>query len=237
MKKVEALFISDVHLGSKGSNADKLLETLKEYQPKTLFIVGDFIDGWLLKKRHYWTQEYTNVIRKILSLSKKGTEVIYITGNHDEFLREYSPSEFSGNIQIVDEYIWNDYYITHGDLYDGVMNMKWLAHLGSTGYEIAIRLDRFLKRLGYKRSISKWAKDSVKSAVKFITAFENQLVYQAKKRNCIGVICGHIHKPENTIIDEVHYLNCGDWIENNSYIIYNKKKFTSLNHKKKTHDN
>ena len=236
MKKVEALFISDVHIGSKGSNADKLLETLKEYQPKTLFIVGDFIDGWLLKKRHYWTQEYTNVIRKILSLSKKGTEVIYITGNHDEFLREYSPSEFGDNIQIVDEYIWNDYYITHGDLYDGVMNMKWLAHLGSTGYEIAIRLDRFLKRLGYKRSISKWAKDSVKSAVKFITAFESQLVYQAKKRNCIGVICGHIHKPENTIIDEVHYLNCGDWIENNSYIIYNKKKFTSLTYKKKTHD-
>jgi UDP-2,3-diacylglucosamine pyrophosphatase LpxH len=227
-KKIEALFISDVHLGSKGCNADKLLQTLKMYQPKNLFIVGDFIDGWLLKKRHYWTQDYTNVIRKILSLSKKGTNVVYITGNHDEFLRDYSPSDFEGNIKIVDEFIWNDYYITHGDLYDSVMNLKWLAHLGSAGYEMSITLDRFLKKLGHKRSISKWAKDSVKGAVKFITAFENQLVYQAKKRNCKGVICGHIHKPENTIIDDIHYLNCGDWIENNSYIIYDNKEFTSM---------
>ena len=114
--KIEALFISDVHLGSRGSNAKELLQTLKLYKPNYLFIVGDFIDGWLLKKRHYWTQDYTNVIRKILSYSKKGTQVIYITGNHDEFLRNYSPSEFGKNIKIVNEYIWNDYYIKHGDL-------------------------------------------------------------------------------------------------------------------------
>jgi len=225
VKKVEALFISDVHIGSKGSNAGKLLETLKQYQPEKLFIVGDFIDGWLLKKRHYWNQDYTNLIRKILSYSKKGTDIIYITGNHDEFLREYSPTNFSKNIQITDGVIWNNYYITHGDLYDGVVNMKWLAHLGSTGYEIAISLDRFMKRLGYKKSISKWAKDSVKGAVKFITSFEDQLAYQAKKRNCKGVICGHIHKPEDKMIDDIHYLNCGDWIENNSYIIYDKGRF------------
>jgi len=225
MKKIEALFISDVHIGSKGSNAGKLLETLKQYQPEKLFIVGDFIDGWLLKKRHYWNQDYTNLIRKILSYSKKGTDIIYITGNHDEFLREYTPTNFSENIQITDEFIWNNYYITHGDLYDGVVSMKWLAHLGSVGYEIAISLDRFMKRLGYKKSISKWAKDSVKGAVKFITSFEDQLVYQSKKRNCKGVICGHIHKPEDKIIDDIHYLNCGDWIENNSYIIYDKGRF------------
>jgi UDP-2,3-diacylglucosamine pyrophosphatase LpxH len=225
VKEVEAMFISDVHIGSKGSNAGKLLETLKQYQPEKLFIVGDFIDGWLLKKRHYWNQDYTNLIRKILSYSKKGTDIIYITGNHDEFLRAYSPINFSENIQITDGVIWNNYYITHGDLYDGVVNMKWLAHLGSTGYEIAISLDRFMKKLGYKKSISKWAKDSVKSAVKFITSFEDQLAYQAKKRNCKGVICGHIHKPEDKMIDDIHYLNCGDWIENNSYIIYDKGRF------------
>ena len=132
--KIEALFISDVHLGSKGSNAAALLETLKKYEPKRLFIVGDFIDGWLLKKRHYWTQDYTNVIRKILSYSKKGTIVTYITGNHDEFLRHYSPQTFGSNIEIVDEVIWKGYYITHGDLYDGVVSLKWLAHLGSAGY-------------------------------------------------------------------------------------------------------
>jgi UDP-2,3-diacylglucosamine pyrophosphatase LpxH len=225
MERVEAIFISDVHLGSKGSNAAMLLETLKKYEPKQLFIVGDFIDGWLLKKRHYWTQDYTNVIRKILSYSKKGTQVIYVTGNHDEFLRNYAPTDLGDNIQIVNEVVWNGYFISHGDLYDGVVNLKWLAHLGSIGYELAITIDRFLKRLGYKKSLSKWAKDSVKDAVKFITSFEKQMAYQAKLRDCTGVICGHIHKPEDKEIEEIHYLNCGDWIENNSYIIFNKGKF------------
>lgn len=229
LKKVEALFISDVHLGSKGSNPQKLLEILKEYEPNTLFIVGDFIDGWLLKKRHYWNQDYTNVIRKILSYSKKGTKVVYVTGNHDEFLRNYSPLVFGDNILITDEYVWNEYFIVHGDVYDGIVNLKWLAYLGSFGYEIAIGMDRFMKKLGYKKSISKWAKDSVKGAVKFITSFEDQLVFQAKKRNCKGVICGHIHKPENKYISNTHYLNCGDWIENNSFIVYDKGKFDNRN--------
>ena len=227
--KVEAMFISDVHLGSKGCNADKLLEVLKEYNPTHLFLVGDIIDGWLLKKRNYWTQDYINVIRKILSLSKKGTQVIYITGNHDDFLRSYSPMEM-GNIKVVDEWNWNGYLITHGDLYDGVVQLKWLGVLGSWGYEVAITIDRFLKkRLGYKKSLSKTLKDSVKQAVKFITDFENQLAYQAHSKNLKGVICGHIHKPEDKNIQiresQIHYLNCGDWIENNSYIIYNKDKF------------
>jgi hypothetical protein len=110
-----------------------------------------------------------------------------------------------GNILICDEYVWNDYYITHGDLYDGVIKLKWLAHLGSVGYELAIQIDRLLKRFGYKRSVSKWAKDKVKNAVKFITDFEKQLAYQASKRNCKGVICGHIHKPEDKHIHKVHY--------------------------------
>ena len=224
MKQVEALFISDVHLGSKGSNAQELLEVLKKYEPKKLFIVGDFIDGWLLKKRHYWPQSNTNVIRKILSYSKNGTEVFYITGNHDEYLRNYTPFDF-GNIQIVDEMIWNDYFITHGDKYDGVVQLKWLGILGSVGYELAIVIDRTLKRLGYKRSLSKYLKDKVKGAVKFITSFEKQLEYQAEKRKCKGVICGHIHTPLRDLEREIHYINCGDWIENNSYITYNKGKF------------
>ena len=230
--KVDALFISDVHLGSRGCNAEQLLEVLKDYKPKQLFLVGDIIDGWLLKKRNYWTQDFTNVLRKILSYSKNGTEVIYITGNHDEFLRSYSSTEL-GNIKIVDEIQWNGYLITHGDLYDGVVQLKWLGVLGGWGYEVAITIDRFLKkRLGYKKSLSKTLKDSVKRAVKFITDFENQLAYQAHSKNLKGVICGHIHKPEDKKIPikgmEIHYLNCGDWIENNSYIIYNKKKFILL---------
>ena len=223
--KVDAIFISDIHLGSRGSNAAELLDVLKAYNPEYLFIVGDFIDGWLLQKRHYWTQDFTNVIRKILSYSKKGTKVIYVTGNHDDFLRHYAPLDLGDNIQIVDEYEWNNYLITHGDKYDGIVNLKWLGILGSVGYEIAIRADRAMKRLGYKKSLSKWAKDKVKDAVKFITLFEDQLVYQAKKRNCVGVICGHIHKPESKMIDGIHYLNCGDWIENNSYVVYHRDKF------------
>jgi UDP-2,3-diacylglucosamine pyrophosphatase LpxH len=223
--KIDALFISDVHLGSRGSNTDKLLSILKKYEPKEIFIVGDFIDGWLLKKRHYWLQDYTNVIRKILSYSKKGVKVNYIVGNHDDFLRNYLPINFD-NITITNECEWNGYLITHGDLYDGVVNLKWLGVLGSVGYEIAITIDRFMKSLGYKKSLSKWCKDKVKNAVKFITDFERQLVYQAKSRGFIGVICGHIHKPENKFIDNIHYLNCGDWIENNSYITFNHNKFT-----------
>jgi UDP-2,3-diacylglucosamine pyrophosphatase LpxH len=225
MKNVEALFISDVHLGSRGSNAKYLLKTLKKHNPKYLFIVGDFIDGWLLKKRHYWTQDFTNVIKKILSYSKKGTQVIYVTGNHDDFLRQYTPISLGFNIEIVNEYVWKDYYITHGDLYDGVVSLKWLGVLGSVGYEIAISIDRMIKKLGTRKSLSKWLKTKVKNAVKFVIAFEEQLAYQAEKRSCKGVICGHIHTPENKHINGIHYLNCGDWIENNSYITFDNNEF------------
>ena len=226
--KIDALCISDVHLGSKGCDAESLLNVLKKYKPKQLFLVGDIIDGWLLKRRMYWKQPYTNVIRKILSYSKNGTEVIYITGNHDDFLRSYSGTDL-GMIKIVDEYEFNNYYITHGDLYDGIVQLKWLGVLGGWGYELAINIDRTLKKFGYKKSFSKMLKDKVKKAVKFVTNFERQLAYQAIIRNYDGVICGHIHKPEDKKISikemDIHYLNCGDWIENNSYIIFNKGEF------------
>lgn len=216
--KVEALFISDVHLGARGVESEKLLEVLKMYEPEYLFLVGDIIDGWLLKKRFYWNQSYTNVIRKILSYTKKGVKVIYITGNHDEFLREFPFLEL-GNIEIHNEYEYKGTLITHGDLYDGVVKLKWLGIMGSLGYDLAIYIDRKLKSLGVKKSLSKFLKDRVKEAVKFITSFEDQLVFQAKRRYCNTVICGHIHTPENKIIDGIRYLNCGDWIENKSYIV------------------
>jgi UDP-2,3-diacylglucosamine pyrophosphatase LpxH len=227
MKKIDALFISDIHLGSKGSNPEKCHKVLKEYSPEYLFIVGDFIDGWLLKKRIYWNNESTRLLRKILSYSKDEVKVIYVTGNHDDFLREYTPFKM-GNIEVVDEYIWNDMFITHGDLYDGIVKLKWLGLLGSWGYELALWIDRFIKRLGYKKSLSKYLKYNVKNAVKFITNFEEQLVYQAKERKCKGVICGHIHTPSYDIIKGIHYLNCGDFIENNSYIVFNEDKFDIL---------
>jgi UDP-2,3-diacylglucosamine pyrophosphatase LpxH len=226
--KGTTLFISDVHLGSRGSNAKELYKFLSKEQPAQIFLVGDIIDGWLLKKRFYWTSHCTDVIRKILAYSNKGTQVVYITGNHDDFLRAYSPNQL-GNIQIVDEWEWNGYLVTHGDLYDGVVQLKWLGLIGSWGYELALGIDRGLKRLGYKKSFSKAVKDRVKHAVKFITDYERQLAYQAHSRGLKGVICGHIHKPENkTIIvkdQPIHYINTGDWIENNSYLKWKAGKF------------
>jgi UDP-2,3-diacylglucosamine pyrophosphatase LpxH len=222
--KVEALFISDIHLGSKGSNSAELIELFKMYEFDKLFIVGDFIDGWLLKKRFFWKSDFTKLIRKLLSLSKDGVEIVYVIGNHDEFFREYLPITIEPNIKLVNEYQWNGYFITHGDLYDGVIKLRWLAILGSWGYEFAIIVDRFIKKFGVKKSLSKYLKDKVKHAIKFILDFEKQLAYQANKRGLNGVICGHIHTPVDKVIniddDYIHYLNCGDWIENNSYIIY-----------------
>ena len=222
--KIDALFISDLHLGSKGSNADDVLIILKQFQPNYLFLVGDIIDGWLLKRKFRWPQSHTNVLRKILSHSKNGTKVIYVPGNHDDFLREYGEFSF-GNIEVHNEYVWNNTFITHGDLYDGVVKLKWLGVLGSIGYDIAITIDRLLKKLGMKRSLSKFLKNKVKEAVKFITQYEVELVRQAKKHHCTTVISGHIHHPENRMIDNIRYLNCGDWIENNSYITYNDGKY------------
>jgi UDP-2,3-diacylglucosamine pyrophosphatase LpxH len=225
--KIQALFISDVHLGSKGSNATEVLEVLKMYQPEYLFLVGDIIDGWLLKRKFRWPQSHTNVIRKIMSYSKNGTKVIYIPGNHDEFMRDYLELSF-GNIEVHNEYVYNDTYITHGDLYDGVVKLKWLGILGSVGYDMAISIDRRLKSWGYKRSLSKYLKDKVKEAVKFMTSFEQEIVRQGIKHNCHTVMCGHIHHPDDKLIDGVRYLNCGDWIENNSYIIYNNNEYTVI---------
>jgi UDP-2,3-diacylglucosamine pyrophosphatase LpxH len=126
---------------------------------------------------------------------------------------------------VHNEYIWNNTFITHGDLYDGVVKLKWLGILGSVGYDFAITIDRTLKSLGMKRSLSKFLKSKVKEAVKFITSFEYELIRQAKKHNCDTVICGHIHHPDDRMVDGVRYLNSGDWIENNSYITYNNGKY------------
>jgi len=216
---IDTLYLSDVHLGSKGCNAKEVLKTLKKYNAKNLVLVGDFIDGWLLQRRMYWPQSHNNVIQYVLKLSKKGTKVIYITGNHDEFLRSYSGEQF-GDIEIVDEYIEGSIWTTHGDLYDGIVKLHWLGKLGGRGYELSIMLDRWMKRMGFRVSLSKWLKSKVKEAVKFVTNFENALAKEAVERGCNTVLCGHIHTPSDKIIENgVRYLNCGDWIENNSYIV------------------
>jgi UDP-2,3-diacylglucosamine pyrophosphatase LpxH len=227
--RIEALFISDVHLGSKGSNATQVLEVLKQYQPETLFLVGDIIDGWLLKRKFRWPQSHTNVLRKILSYSKNGTKVVYIPGNHDEFMRDYCDFEFGHIILCRDAiHIGVDskiYYVTHGDQFDVVVkNIKWLAHIGSWAYDFSIMLNvmfnkiRKIFNMEYW-SLSAWLKYKVKEAVNFIGDYEQSLSSYAKGKKFDGIICGHIHHPSMRYIDDVLYLNCGDWVESCTAIV------------------
>lgn len=213
---MKTLVISDIHIGSKGCNTDAVLSLLQTEYDRYI-LVGDIIDGWLFKKYKKFTYQHTRVIRRLLKLSKN-KEIIWIAGNHDEFLRKYIGMEI-GNIKIVNEWIEDGIWYCHGDEYDGIVKMKWLGHLGSVGYDLAIVIDRFLKKFGNKKSLSKYLKNNVKAAISFMVDFENEMVRQAKKRNCHTVICGHIHSPIDKKIDGVHYMNTGDWIENNSYIV------------------
>jgi UDP-2,3-diacylglucosamine pyrophosphatase LpxH len=215
---MKTLVISDLHIGSKGCQTEEILNLLKDESYERYILVGDIIDGWLFKKYKKFNYNQTKVIRKLLKLSKD-KQIIWISGNHDEFLRKYTPLEI-GNITVVDEFIEDGIWFCHGDKYDGIIQMHWLGVLGSIGYDLAIVIDRFLKRFNKKTSLSKYLKDNVKAAVSFLIDFENEMVRQAKKRNCHTVVCGHIHTPSDKEIDGVRYMNCGDWVETCSYITY-----------------
>ncbi|WP_235584672.1 UDP-2,3-diacylglucosamine diphosphatase [Thiomicrospira sp. WB1] len=218
-----SIFISDVHLGSKGAKAEFLADFLKYHQCDKLFLVGDIIDGWRLKKRIFWPQTHTNVIRRILTKAKRGTEVVFVTGNHDDFLRRYSGIDF-GNIQLTDEaehetLNGDRLLVVHGDKYDSVIQtQKWLAVVGDWGYETLVVLNRYFNRLRQKFGMGYWSlsayvKQKVKSAVSFITAYEEAVVKDCREQGYDGVVCGHIHHPEIRKIDEIDYYNCGDWVE------------------------
>ncbi len=221
---MKTLVISDVHIGSKGCKAEEILNLLKDETFERYILVGDIIDGWLFVKYKKFTYDHARVIRRLLKLSKK-KEIIWIAGNHDEFLRKYIPMEL-GNIKIVDEWIENGIWFSHGDKYDGIVKLKWLGVLGSAGYDLAIVVDRFLKKIGHKKSISKYLKDNVKAAISFMVDFENEMVRQAKKRSCHTVVCGHIHTASDKNIDGVRYLNTGDWVENCSHVEYDSNYLT-----------
>jgi UDP-2,3-diacylglucosamine pyrophosphatase LpxH len=219
---MKTLVISDVHIGSKGCQTDQILELLKDDSYERYILVGDIIDGWLFTKYKKFSYEHARVIRRLLKLSKN-KEIIWISGNHDEFLRKYTPLEL-GNIKVVDEYTEDGIWFCHGDKYDGIVKMHWLGMLGSVGYDLAIIIDRFLKKFNKNTSLSKFLKDNVKAAVSFMVDFENEMVRQAKKRNCHTVVCGHIHTPDDKEVDGVRYLNCGDFVENCSFIVYSNNK-------------
>lgn len=231
--KVRTLWISDTHLGSKGAKAEELSAFLKTYECETLILVGDIIDGWRLKKRIFWPQAHTNVIRRILTRAKRGTQVIYITGNHDDMLRRYSGIDF-GNIHLVDEYthttadgqkIW----CIHGDQFDGVIQChRWLALIGDHAYETSLVLNRLYNKIRLRFGMDYWSmsaylKHKVKRAVNFISDFENAVAKKAAQKNMDGVVCGHIHHAEIRTISygehTVVYHNSGDWVESCTALI------------------
>jgi UDP-2,3-diacylglucosamine pyrophosphatase LpxH len=224
------VFISDVHLGTRGCQADTLESFLDSISCDELYLVGDIIDGWVMSQgKFYWPQSHSNVVRKILSKSRKNTKVIYITGNHDEFLRENIEMQAFGNIIIADEYICKigdkTFLVKHGDQYDIITRYhKWVALLGDFGYRFLLYLNRQLNKVRQKSgkgywSLSAYVKYKVKSAVQFIGEYEKSVVFEARKHNVDGVICGHIHHAEIKEIDNILYINCGDWVESCTAIV------------------
>jgi len=228
---MKTLVISDLHIGSKGCKTDEILELLKDESYLRYILVGDIIDGWLFQKYKKFSYQHTKIIRRLLKLSKD-KEIIWISGNHDEFLRKYTPIEL-GNIKVVDEFIENGIWFCHGDKYDGIIKMHWLGMLGSIGYDMAIVIDRFLKKFNKKTSLSKYLKDNVKAAVSFLVDYENEMCRQAKKRNCHTVVCGHIHTPIDKMVNGIRYINTGDWVENCSSVVYEMENYTLDNVKLK----
>jgi UDP-2,3-diacylglucosamine pyrophosphatase LpxH len=223
MKHYRAIWISDVHLGTPGCQAKFLLDFLKHNESDTLYLVGDIIDGWRLKKSIYWPQSHNDVVQKILRKARKGTEVVYVPGNHDESIRQFLGLSF-GEIKVVPEAIHTTadgrkIWITHGDLFDGVMQYaKWLAYVGDNLYSLILYFNRYLNllriRMGMQYwSLSQYLKHQVKNAVSYIADFEMIMAREARLRGCQGVVCGHIHKAEIRMIDNLLYCNDGDWVE------------------------
>ncbi|MDC8786264.1 UDP-2,3-diacylglucosamine diphosphatase [Roseateles koreensis] len=217
------VWISDLHLGTPGCQAAALLEFLREVECEQLFLVGDIIDGWQLRRSWYWPQAHNDVVQKLLRKARKGCKVYFVPGNHDEFARKYLNHNFGG-IEVVKEWIHETadgrkLWITHGDLFDGVIQCaKWLAHVGDTAYEFTLKLNRYLNHLRAKFglpywSLSKYLKQKVKRAVSYVSDFEVAVAREARKRGVYGVVCGHIHHAEMREIDGILYCNDGDWVE------------------------
>jgi len=224
------VFLSDIHLGTPDSKADEVVEFLKHIRCRKLVLNGDIVDGWALRRGGRWTSRHSRLVRKVFKLTEKdGTEVVYLRGNHDEILDRFLPMAF-GKIRLAKEHIHvtpdgRRYLVVHGDGFDSVStNHKWLAVVGAVGYNFLLRVNRFYNRYRAWRgkeyfSLSKRVKASVKSAVAFVDRYEQLLQDLARLRKCDGIICGHIHSPEDKRVGDIHYLNSGDWVESLTAII------------------
>lgn len=222
------IIISDIHLGSQYSRAKEVTKFLKDNKCEILILNGDIIDGWALKRGGIWNDDHMKCIRRILKKSKK-TKVYWVRGNHDDFLYNFIPFTV-GKIKIVEDLEYfglngKKYIVLHGDIFDVFVNdMKWLAKIGSVGYDLCLWLNKYYNRYRAFRgkeyfSLSKKIKDSVKQATSFIGEFENHMIGHAKSLNADGVICGHIHKAEMRVVDGIEYMNSGDWVESNTALV------------------
>ena len=217
------IWISDVHLGTRGCKAEFLLDFLKHTESEYLYLVGDIIDGWRLRRSWYWPQDHNDVVQKLLRKARKGTNVIFVPGNHDEFARGYTGFNF-GDIPVMSEAIHETadgkrLLVLHGDQFDGVLKYaKWLAHLGDHAYTVALTINHWVnwvgRRLGFNYwSLSAYLKHKVKNAVQFINSYEESMADVARHRGVDGVVCGHIHHAELRQVGSVLYANDGDWVE------------------------
>ena len=236
-RKIELAVISDVHLGTYGCHADELIAYLNSIQPKKLILNGDIIDIWQFSKR-YFPASHLKVLKKVIGMASKGTEVHYITGNHDEMLRKFAPTSM-GNFKIANKLVLNldgkKAWIFHGDVFDiSIQKAKWLAKLGGYGYDLLILMNSFvnwwLMKMGKEKySLSKKIKNGVKGAVKYINNFERVAAELAIENDYDYVICGHIHQPKKEIFQNRHgkttYLNSGDWVENLTALEYSFKRW------------
>ncbi|SAK63105.1 metallophosphoesterase [Caballeronia hypogeia] len=227
--RYRTIWLSDIHLGSGGCQAPYLLDFLRHHESEYLYLVGDIIDGWQLRKGWFWPQAHNDVVQKILRKARKGTQVVYIPGNHDEAARQFCDLAF-GDIHVRGEAFHTTLagkrlWIVHGDLFDGVIqHAKWLAYLGDTAYTGILLLNRWFNRVRTKLgfdywSLSQYLKHQVKNAVNFISQFEKVMTDEARRRGCDGVVCGHIHKAEIREIDGTLYCNDGDWVESLSALV------------------
>ena len=227
--RLRAIFISDLHIGTPGFQADALLDFLKHHPCDTLYLVGDIVDGWQLRRRWFWPQSHNDVVQKLLRRARKGCRVIYVPGNHDEFARHFVGHAFGG-VEVFHDTVHTTatgqkLWVIHGDHFDGVIQCaKWLAYVGDWLYELTLKLNRHLNSwrarmgLGYW-SLSAYLKLKVKKAVNFISDFEVAVAQEAQRRGYDGAVCGHIHHAEIRDINGILYCNDGDWVESRTALV------------------
>ncbi|MGH7944993.1 MAG: UDP-2,3-diacylglucosamine diphosphatase [Opitutaceae bacterium] len=226
---VRTVIISDVHLGTRDAKVHEVNHFLRSTRCAKLILNGDIIDGWQLQRGGSWTKAHTRFVRIVLKkLEKRDTEVVYLRGNHDDVLASFLPLDFE-NLRIVEDYVHETpggkYLVLHGDIFDTITrNFVFLAHLGDWGYRALLALNRMYnawRRVRGKEywSLSKAIKARVKQAVSHVSNFEGHVAELARRRGCVGVMCGHIHTPADRMIDGIHYLNSGDWVESLTAIV------------------